>query len=295
MQNASESQNFAPRAGRVLRGAFTLIELLVVIAIIAILAAMILPALAKAKQKTCGIYCLNNTKQLALAMHMYSDDNNGIFPPNRDGTAVGTNPNDAAWVAGWLDFAPNRQDNTNILYLIDHQRYPYGAYLGTYVGKNPSVFKCCADRAVVQIGTQKLPRARSISMNCFIGTLSRTWTSPSKYRMGAKGPAEKMEQVKSPVNCFIFLDEREDGINDGWFATDPDTPWQIIDFPASYHNKACGFSFVDGHSEIHKWLDPRTMPVLKEGQLLPLNQNYPNDQDLRWLGQKAAGLTGSPY
>jgi prepilin-type processing-associated H-X9-DG protein len=94
---------------------------------------------------------------------------------------------------------------------------------------------------------------------------------------------------------FVFLDEREDSINDGWFASDPDTAWQIIDYPASYHNGAGGFSFADGHSEIKKWLDPRTRPVLKTGQLLPLNVNLPNDVDLRWLGQKAIGRDTTPY
>jgi prepilin-type N-terminal cleavage/methylation domain-containing protein/prepilin-type processing-associated H-X9-DG protein len=275
------------------RGAFTLIELLVVIAIIAILAAMLLPALSKAKQKSCGIHCLNNGKQLAIGWYMYADDNNGTLVFNSDGTQTGKQVNNESWVAGWLDFNANT-DNTNTLYLINHDRTPFGAYLGPYV-RNAAMFRCCADKSTAPIAGQRLERVRSYSMNNYVGYPSRTWTTPSRYSMSPKGPATKYVHIKSPVNMFVFLDEREDSINDGWFASDPDTAWQIIDYPASYHNRAAGFAFADGHSEIKKWLDARTTPNLKPGQLLPLNVNLPNDVDVRWLAQKAIGQEKPPY
>ena len=93
---------------------------------------------------------------------------------------------------------------------------------------------------------------------------------------------------------FVVLDEREDSINDGWFATDPDVQYQLVDYPASYHGNAGGLSFADGHSEIHKWTDARTMPVLVSGQLLPLNVNLPGDKDVLWLAQHAAGVPTYP-
>jgi prepilin-type N-terminal cleavage/methylation domain-containing protein len=270
--------------------AFTLIELLVVIAIIAILAAMILPALSRAKQKTQGVYCMNNTKQMALAWNMYAGDNNDKLVYNRDGTQVGQDAADAAWVAGWLDFGTGQPSgaDTNILMLINHDMFPYGAWLGPYV-KNPAAFKCPADKSVCRIAGQSVPRVRSISMNCYVGDMSRTWTSPSRYTL-----CKRFAQIKSPVDMFVFLDEREDSINDGWYASDPDTRWQIVDYPASYHGSAAGYAFSDGHSEIHRFKDPRTMPVLKPGALLPLNQNLPGDLDILWMAQKAAGVAAYP-
>jgi prepilin-type processing-associated H-X9-DG protein len=244
---------------------------------------MLLPALAKAKQKSQGIYCMNNTKHMAMSWIMYSDDNNGILPPNRDGGNVGKSAADAAWVGGWLDFNPGNPDNINTGYLVQHDTYPYAAFLGPYI-KTFTAFKCPADRSVVNINGKSQSRVRSLSMNSYVGTLSRTWTSPSKYKQ-----CQKYTDIKSPVMMFVFLDEREDSINDGWFATDPDTMWQLIDYPASYHGRAAGFSFADGHSEIHRWVDGRTMPVLQPGTLLPLNVNLGGDKDVPWLSQRAAG------
>ena len=126
-------------------------------------------------------------------------------------------------------------------------------------------------------------------MNNFVGESSRTWTNPSRYQL-----CKKSAQIKYAAMMFVFLDEREDSINDGWYASDPDVQYQLIDYPASYHGNAAGYSFADGHSEIHRFRDARTMPVLNQGQLLPLNVNLPGDKDVLWMAQHAAGLNQYP-
>jgi len=272
-------------AGRCRAAGFTLIELLVVIAIIAILAAMILPGLSRAKQKTQGVYCMNNTKQMTLAWTMYAGDNAEKIVYNRDGGNTGKGPGDEGWAAGWLDNAATTPDNTNVLYLIDHVATPYGAFLGPYI-RNPAAFKCPADKSMDK--AKRLPRVRSLSMNNFVGGLTRLWTTPSRYQLN-----KKTSDIKAPTILFVYLDEREDSINDGWYASDPDTKWQVIDYPASYHGNAAGYSFADGHSEIHRFRDSRTMPSLMNGNL-PLNVNIPNDLDVLWMAQHAAGAVAYP-
>jgi prepilin-type N-terminal cleavage/methylation domain-containing protein/prepilin-type processing-associated H-X9-DG protein len=259
--------------------AFTLIELLVVIAIIAILAGMLLPALAKAKTKAQGILCMNNGKQMALAWLMYADDNNDTVTGNLDGGGVQTVANsNLTWVLGWLDFSggsPNSA-NTNTIFLTKLSP------LAKYTGGSPGIFKCPADKSL-SFGTRGLPRVRSISMNAYLGKRGGPFT-------GGYNQYEKLSHIKKASQTWVFVDEREDGINDGWFAVDmgsydPERPagHTIVDFPASYHNRACGFSFADGHSEIKKWVDPRTYPVLRKGQTLSLGVASPNNRDVSWI------------
>ncbi len=261
------------------RSAFTLIELLVVIAIIAILASMLLPALAKAKAKAHGIKCLGNMKQIQLAWIMYTDDNNEVCPKNA------TSTDEQGWVAGWLDFTA-APDNTNLVKLLD----PKYAVLGPYL-KAPDVYKCPADQSRVKIGGRSHSRVRSISMSTAIacdGGLG--WLPSPPYRLYRKVPDFSLP---GPSQIFVFVDEHPDAINNGAFGvmmSSRATPAaaRIFDYPASYHNGACGFSFVDGHAEVHKWVDGRTKPAPRYNNTLPLGVSSPNNVDMFWLSEHAS-------
>jgi prepilin-type N-terminal cleavage/methylation domain-containing protein/prepilin-type processing-associated H-X9-DG protein len=260
---------------------FTLIELLVVIAIIAVLAGMLLPALSKAKAKGQGIQCLNNLRQLGLAWVMYADDNQGRIVPNH-GNVYGQQ----TWVTGWLDFSSS-YDNINVDYLINNEKDGNYGLLGPYL-KNAAVFRCPADKSQVTIFGRLMNRVRSMSMN--------NWTGGNAYCTGNGGndwvALRKLEDMvnPAPAKTWVLIDEREDSINDGWFAVRMgDMVWGLwlVDYPASYHNGAGGINFADGHSEIKKWIDPRTTPVLKVGQTIPLQVPMnPANADMTWLQER---------
>jgi prepilin-type N-terminal cleavage/methylation domain-containing protein/prepilin-type processing-associated H-X9-DG protein len=265
------------------RGGFTLIELLVVIAIIAILAGMLLPALAKSKTKAQGIQCMNNHRQLMLAWRFYAEDNNDNL------LYAYVAPNDArssqAWVQGSLDLgSPNSADNWNPdLHIRKSPLMPF-------LGNSLQVWKCPADKSFGLSAGKRVPRVRSMAMSIWTGGRGDT---PLDFS-GGWGPTWKVYRKLSdmtdpgPSRTWVFLDEREDSINDSLFIVSMDgypglSTTKIVDYPASYHNNAGGFSFADGHSEIHKWKDPRTVPKLKPGVNLALNVSSPNNADVYWM------------
>ncbi|HEV2435785.1 MAG TPA: prepilin-type N-terminal cleavage/methylation domain-containing protein [Verrucomicrobiae bacterium] len=266
-------------------GGFTLIELLVVIAIIAILAALLLPALGQAKLKARGIQCMGNHRQLCLAWRMYSDDNHDeLLFASEDPTNAPTFSH--AWITGQLDFNPANQSNWDPSLTIE--RSP----LWPYCGKNLAIWKCPADTSFVVVNGQQKPRVRSMSMNVYLGGFGGTfggwnWGSFIIYRK------QSALFNPGPSRIFVFLDMRQDSIDMGNFATDmagwPDQPasYGFFDLPGLYHGRAGGFSFADGHAEIHPWRDDRTMPPLvPEGSVNDWFSS-PNNPDVAWLQQHA--------
>jgi prepilin-type N-terminal cleavage/methylation domain-containing protein/prepilin-type processing-associated H-X9-DG protein len=268
-------------------GGFTLIELLVVIAIIAILASMLLPALAKAKQKAQGIGCVNNTKQLMLGWQSFCADNNDNMPGAVHGGA--TMPAYNPWVSGWLNWGAS-SDNTNTLYLTE----PMYSSLATYLAKSTPVYKCPADNNLHPsqraLGWQK--RVRSLSGNVLVGDGNGT----ANGSRGGGGPgdanfylhAKKTGDLVSPppVDTWVYVDEHPDSINDaGFFSNIGAGGGAFIDLPANYHNGACGFSFADGHSEIRKWktsIVKRHPIVMQDGAALGVGAGT-DKQDIKWI------------
>jgi prepilin-type N-terminal cleavage/methylation domain-containing protein len=306
MKRVNYRQPVLPAASGWRRSAFTLIELLVVIAIIAILAAMLLPALAAAKIRAQGTADMNNTKQLATAAIMYAGDHHDQNPPNMDGTlpgvVAGSDSQHPCWVAGQLTLGMGgNRDNTNTAMLVEHTAYLNGAFLGSYLGKNYKTYKCPADQSVYTLYGQTYPRVRSYSMNTFIGYPAEPGTGGSASSPNTNGspyqPFGTLSSIRSPSRTFLFLDERPDSINDGVFSTD-ETPGNLHlrDVPAAYIGGAAGFSFADGHSILHKWTPGWiTQPI----QRTPINEHYyssgdPEVTDLYWIQQHAVGAPGQP-
>jgi prepilin-type N-terminal cleavage/methylation domain-containing protein len=275
-------------------GAFTLIELLVVIAIIAILAGMLLPALTKAKSKAQGIQCMSNHRQLCLAWRLYAEDNREqlVFASddgNRSGPSMAWNQ--FAWTLTHMDYTSDPYNWDPTVDIMQRPLYPYS--------KQPGIYKCPADKSTVKTDSGELKaRVRSMSMNLYVGGFASKnggwdggWSWADPYVIYSKlGDISGGLKSPGPAKLWIFLDQREDRINWGNFMTDmrgyPDMPTQYAftqDMPAFYHHLACGFSFADGHSEIHRWRDPRTYPPLVYGMAVTASVASPRNQDVAWL------------
>jgi len=269
---------------------FTLVELLVVLAVITILAALLLPALAGARGKARAISCLNNARQLGLASLIYTDEFGERLPYNLGEAeiraAVAQNQF-LNWNSSIMDWEVVNADNTNTALVT------LGG-IGAYTSRNAKIYKCPNDNYVsdLQAAAGWSARVRTFSMNAMIGDAGRFSKSGANVNNPNYRQFFKITQVNRPAQIFVFIEEHPNSIDDGYFINNPEQ-FTWTNLPAAHHNGAVNISFVDGHVELHKWLEAGTkLPIRPGVAYLPIIVPVGARKDFNWLMYRTSSEIG---
>lgn len=261
---------------------FTLVELLIVIAIIGVLSSILLPALAKSRDRAQGILCLNNIRQLTVGWIVYADDHEGKLAYNL--AANSQVAMDQNWVNNVLTWGLD-SDNTNAAALV-------ATGLGPYT-KSAAIYRCPSDHVLSDVQNRAgwSARVRSYSMNGMVGDDGNFISSGQNVNNPAYVQFVKYSSFPRPADIFTFVEEHPDSINDGSFLNSAEPPgrqgsyFQWWALPASYHDGSASFSFADGHAESHHWRSASTKPAARpQGANLPIQLTSKYElQDFYWI------------
>jgi prepilin-type processing-associated H-X9-DG protein len=254
------------------------------------LAALILPALNKAREWAEAITCLNNTHQLALTWLLYADDNYGSLPYNL--ALSGTYRTNLNWANNVMT-RDLSSDNTNTATLTE-------ASLGPYFGPNTHIFQCPSDWSLstIQMAAGWSHRIRSYTMNGMVGNVGQNTAGGGNLNNPGYEQFSKIMQISRPGDLFVFLDEHPDSIRYGYFLDKASKsqatpavyptgstagPQSWNDLPASYHNKNSALSFADGHAEFHRWVNPETVQPIQPNVLYCPVAVTSSGEDFQWV------------